>query len=251
VQIEVHACSFRSTRGYTTVCALLDEIAVWQVDEESADPDVEVINSLRPGMLTIPNAMLLVASSPHAQKGALWETYRQHYGHDDDDVLVWRATTTDMHPSVPQGWIDQQLARDHARASADYLAEFRSDLEGFVARDAVMACVVAGLRERPPDPGVFHYRAFVDMSGGSVDSAALVIAHNDSTRRVVVLDLVREVKAPHSPEQTVAEFCAALKLYKVYTVYGDAFAKEWPVEVFRRYGITYQQAGRNRRRRHP
>ena len=101
-------------------------------------------------MATIPDAMLLCGSSPHAQRGALWDAYRKYYGRDDPDVLVWKATTRDMNHTVPQRWIDAQLARDPARAAADYMAEFRTDVEGFISRDAVMACVVPGLRERPP-----------------------------------------------------------------------------------------------------
>ena len=34
VSIEIHTASFRSTRGYTIVAALLDEIAFWEVDEQ-------------------------------------------------------------------------------------------------------------------------------------------------------------------------------------------------------------------------
>jgi hypothetical protein len=45
VAIEIHAASFRSTRGYTIVAALLDEIAFWPTDEGSAEPDIEVINA--------------------------------------------------------------------------------------------------------------------------------------------------------------------------------------------------------------
>ena len=62
---------FRSTRGYTIVAALLDELA-WPVDEFSAAPDVEVINAIRPGFATVPGSILLAASSPHARRGALW-----------------------------------------------------------------------------------------------------------------------------------------------------------------------------------
>src|SRR5262245_28810422 len=108
VQIEVHSASFRSTRGYTILAALLDELAVWPTDE-AAEPDVEVINSIRPGMATIPGAMLLCASSPHARRGALWTAYREHFGHDDADVLVWQATTRDMNSTVPLAWVDAQL----------------------------------------------------------------------------------------------------------------------------------------------
>ena len=33
IVIEVHTASFRSTRGYTIIAALLDEIAYWPTDE--------------------------------------------------------------------------------------------------------------------------------------------------------------------------------------------------------------------------
>lgn len=107
VSIEIHTASFRSTRGYTIVAALLDEIAYWETDETSAEPDIEVINAIKPGMATIPGAMLLCASSPHARRGAMWDAYRWHYGHDDDLVLVWQAATRDMNASVPQSYIDK------------------------------------------------------------------------------------------------------------------------------------------------
>jgi hypothetical protein len=70
VSIEIHTASFRSTRGYTIVAALLDEIAYWP-QEDAAEPDTEVIAAIRPGMSTIPNSMLLCASSPYARRGAL------------------------------------------------------------------------------------------------------------------------------------------------------------------------------------
>src|SRR5262249_48958075 len=72
VAIEIGTASFRSTRGYTFAAVLADEIAFWY-DENSANPDEEVLVALRPGLITIPGAMLLCASSPYARKGALWQ----------------------------------------------------------------------------------------------------------------------------------------------------------------------------------
>jgi phage terminase large subunit-like protein len=100
--IEIHTASYTSTRGYTIVAALLDELAFWPSDEQSAQPDVEVLNAIKPGMATIPDAMLLCASSPHARRGALWDSYHRHYGKDHDPVLVWRAATRKMNATVPQ-----------------------------------------------------------------------------------------------------------------------------------------------------
>jgi phage terminase large subunit-like protein len=87
--IEVHTASYRSTRGYTVVAALLDEIAYWPTDESSAEPDSEVLNAIKPAMATIPGAILLCASSAYARRGALWDAHRKHFG-KDGPVLVGR-----------------------------------------------------------------------------------------------------------------------------------------------------------------
>jgi len=34
------------------LAALLDEISIWPTDETSAEPDIEVINAIKPGMAT-------------------------------------------------------------------------------------------------------------------------------------------------------------------------------------------------------
>jgi hypothetical protein len=63
--IEVATASFRTVRGYTLAAGICDELAFWPT-EDSASPDREVLDALRPAMLTIPTSMLLCASSPYA-----------------------------------------------------------------------------------------------------------------------------------------------------------------------------------------
>jgi hypothetical protein len=237
ITIEVHTSSFKTVRGYAIVAALLDEISFWEVDENAASPDVEVINAIKPAMATIPNAMLLCASSPHSRRGALWDAYRKHFGKDADPVLVWQAATRDMNPSVPQAHIDEHMADDPARASAEYMATFRTDLESLVQREVIEACVAWHVYERPPLPGV-SVAAFVDPSGGSSDSMTLCIAHAHD--QGVVIDAIREARPPFSPEEVVSEFCATLKTYTCYTVHGDRCGGEWPREMFRRFGVNYE-----------
>ena len=79
VTIESHAASFRSTRGYSLIAVLCDELGFWPTDENSAEPDKEVINALRPGLANIPGSMLLCASSPYARRGELWSAHRKHW----------------------------------------------------------------------------------------------------------------------------------------------------------------------------
>jgi len=81
VVIEIHTCNFRAIRGYTIAGVVCDEIAYWRT-EDSANPDAEILNAIRPGMATIRGGLLLCISSPYARRGALWEVYKNHYGKD-------------------------------------------------------------------------------------------------------------------------------------------------------------------------
>jgi hypothetical protein len=101
--------------------------------------------------------------------------------------------------------IYHQSELDPARGAAEYLAQFRSDIESFISREIVDAAVAVGRHELPRASNV-TYRGFVDPSGGSgTDSMTLAIAHRDRPLGVV-LDLVRERRPPFSPEQVAGEF---------------------------------------------
>lgn len=236
ISIEVHTASFKTTRGYTIVAALLDEIAFWPTDPDSADPDGEVVSAIKPAMATVPGAMLLCASSPYARRGALWEAYHRYYG-QSDGPLIWQASTRTMNPTVPQGFIDAEYEKDAVSAEAEFGAQFRTDIESFVSREAVDAVVDRSVLERPPVSGK-NYVGFTDPSGGSGDSYTVAVAHAENG--IGILDCHREVRPPFSPEAVTAEFADLLKSYRVTKVSGDRYAGEWPREQFRKHGIEYE-----------
>ncbi len=240
--VEVQTASYRTTRGYTLAAALCDEIAFWPTDD-AAEPDYAVLDALRPGMATIPGAVLLCASSPYARRGALWDAFRRWWGKDDAPALVWRAATRTMNPTVPQHVIDDAVERDPASAGAEYLAEFRADIEAFIAREVVDAAVVPGRHELPPVSGQ-SYLAFVDPSGGSSDSFTLAIAHREGERGV--LDAVREYRPPFSPEAVVEEFAGLLAAYGIRKVAGDRYGGEWPRERFRARSVEYEPSAKSK-----
>lgn len=235
ITIEILTANFRTVRGYTLIAALCDELAFWR-SEDSANPDAEILAAIRPAMATVPSAMLLCASSPYARRGVVWDAFCRHYG-KTGPVLVWKADTRTMNPTVPQSIIDEAIEADPASAAAEYGAEFRSDLESYISREAVDACVVGGRYELPRASGV-GFGAFCDPSGGSSDSMTLAIAHREGDK--VVLDAVREIRPPFSPDGTVREFCALLKVYGLSVVVGDRYAGSWPAEVFGKYGVEYK-----------
>ena len=241
VTIEVHTCSFRSTRGYSIIACIADEIAFWR-SEDSANPDAEVVSAIRPGMASIPGSMLLCLSSPYARRGELWKTYQRYYG-KDSPTLVWKAGTRSMNPTVPQSVIDKAYEEDPAAASAEYGAQFRRDIESFISEEVVEGLVVPNRRELPPLENV-SYQAFCDPSGGSRDSMTLGIAHRENG--TVILDAIRERIPPFSPQQVVAEFSKLLERYRMTEVTGDKYAGLWPREQFKNHGISYRTSDRTK-----
>lgn len=241
ISIEVGTASHRSLRGYAIVCALLDEASFFMADEDAASTDTEIITAVKPGMAQFPNAMLLVASSPYAKRGALYDAHREHFGKNGDSVLVWQAPTRTMNPTIAQSLIDEAMAKDPASAAAEWLGQFRNDIESFISREAVEACISEGIRERAPEPDV-NYTAFIDPAGGSgKDSFTLAIAHKDKRTSSGILDCIRETRPPFSPEAVAQDFAATLRSYGISKALSDKFAGAFPVEAFKRNGITLEQ----------
>jgi hypothetical protein len=112
-----------------------------------------------------------------------------------------------------------------------------------VSRDAIEACVALGIRERAPIPDL-HYVGFVDPSGGSADSFTLAIGHRQELCAIV--DAVREVRPPFSPESVVSELVGLLQRYRISNVVGDRYGGEWPREAFRKLGIRYELVSRSK-----
>ena len=85
--IEITTSDRRRVRGRTVIAAIFDEVAHWR-SEETTNPDREVYRAVRPAMSTIPNAMLIGISSPHARKGLLWAKFQQCHGVPGNVLVV-------------------------------------------------------------------------------------------------------------------------------------------------------------------
>lgn len=241
--IEITTNDRRRVRGRTVVAAVFDEVAFWH-NEGSVSPDVDVYGAVKPAMATIPGAMLIGISSPHARKGLLYQKFKKHYG-KASNVLVVQAPTWVMNPNLARTgeFLSEAFEDDPSSAAAEYGAEFRKDIEAFVAIEVVEACIERGVYERPRVSGVSYF-AFVDPSGGSNDAMTVAVAHREGD--MAVLDAVRERKPPFSPEAVVSEFCTFLKGYGVDVVTGDRYAGEWPREQFRKLDVQYHLAEKPR-----
>jgi hypothetical protein len=147
-----------------------------------------------------------------------------------------------LNPTFDAAAIATALLEDPEAARAEYLAEFRGDIESFVTAEALDAVIVPGRLELAPLANM-SYVAFLDFAGGSGrDSASLAIAHRHDS--LAVLDCVREVRPPFSPESVCRDFAATLKLYGITQAIADRYAGDFPAEQMRKNGVTVEPSAR-------
>jgi len=243
IDIAIVTNNFRSVRGRAVLLAVFDECAYWR-DESSAAPDEELYKAIVPALASIPGSMIIGISSPYRKSGLLYKKYKKHFG-QPDDVLVIQAPTRSLNPTIPQELIDRELADDPAGASAEWLAQFRSDIGGWLPIELIEAAVDYGVMVRPPATLHNTYVAGADPAGGSgKDSFTAAVAHNEGGS--AMLDCLIEIKPPFNPVEAVDQVAAMLRSYNLTEVTGDAYAAEWVVSAFASSGITYKHSERNR-----
>ena len=239
ISIEARPASYRTLRGPTYIAVIADELAHWFTSVDYANPDTEILAAVRPGLLTTRGPLLMV-SSVYAKTGALYEAYRKYFGpKGPPDILVAHATTRDLNPSISQAEIDLAIERDPVANRAEYLSEWRSDVEGFIPREIVEACV--GRYYELPYQSNFHYRCFIDTASGvpDGDSYAIVIAHKQNDRAVV--DAIREIRPPFNFFEIVESVLIPLcKAYHIYKVVGDNYAGDLVKDPIRKASIGYE-----------
>ncbi len=236
IRIEVLTGDWRAVRGFTLICAIVDEAAFFGLSEESkVRSDTELIRALKPGLATS-GGKLLAITSPYARKGWTWETHHRNFGNKAAKTLVWNCPSKTMNPTLPQSVIDEAIAEDLASAKSEYLGEFRDDVSEFLPRSVIDALVVKGRRQLMRHANR-QYKAFCDLSGGRSDDATLAIGHRED--ETAVIDFQRRWKAPFDPNAVIGDMLADLRDYKINSIMGDNYAAEFASQGFQRFGINY------------
>lgn len=95
--------------------------------------------------------------------------------------------------------------------------------------------------ELTPRP-VGYYKAFVDASGGGAqgDAYSIAIAHKE--KDLFIVDVVRGIPGPFDPYLITKGFAELCKQYRITTVVGDKWGKEWVQSAWRGTGIAYVQS---------
>lgn len=252
LEIRILVGDWRSVRGPSVVCAIVDEVCFLGLTEESkVRNDTELVRALRPALLTT-GGKLIAISSKYAKKGWAYGQWLRQHGCNRGvsptfkpawTVLVWDSPSKRMNPTLPQAEIDAAYAEDPASARSEFGGEWREDVCEFVPRSLVESLVTKGRKELLPRSDV-DYFAFSDLSGGRNDDAGLAIAHREG--RKIILDLAKLWRAPFNPHEVIAQQADELRRFSLLRVTGDNYAAEFVASSFKTHGIGYRKADQNK-----
>ena len=191
-----------------------------------ANPDEELYRALLPGLGRVTGSLLIGISSAYKKSGLLWRKFDENFGKESDTVLVIKAPTMTMNPSIDRAEVERAMLEDPVGGSAEWLSQFREDISGFVSLEVVNGCTAFGIIERPPAEGITYFLFFDIANGGSGgDSAAVAVAHKDHDGNKLILDYLREFKAPFSPSVFLDAVAAVADRYRISDCWADGFAK--------------------------
>ncbi|MGH7393261.1 MAG: hypothetical protein ACREM3_27975 [Candidatus Rokuibacteriota bacterium] len=246
VTVACFPSTIKSLRGWSIPVGVMDELAFFRL-EGSANADTEIQQSIRRGMINFPATKLVKISTAYMRSGVLYEDFKRAFGQRDADLLVWRAPSLLMNPSLRAERLERERRLDPLRFAREYEAEFAEDLEAFLPAAWVDAAVVPGRHELPRREGV-RYVAAVDPSGGGPDAFTLAVVHREGSgaEQRIVHDVMRGRGrvggGPLDLEGVVREFAATVHAYGLSTVIGDRYAGAWVREAFARAGLRYDDA---------
>lgn len=239
VIIMVMPCNLARVRGASIQMCIADEVGFWKSEGHSVDR--EVLEAVRPG-LRLPHSKLVKISSPYWMRGELYFDWKNYFGVENDDVLVFQAETKLLNPAFSERKLEAARKRDPVAFATEYGAQFRTDLAGLLD-PAVVDAAVSHDRplELPYMARSTPYAGFVDVAGGGGrDSYAVAIGHRDGEKLVV--DVVRSRPPKFNPEEVTRQYCELLKSYGVLRVQGDKFSGDFASNAFQKYGVSYLRA---------
>jgi hypothetical protein len=240
ISIEVRAASARRLRGPTYLLVALTEIAHF-VDDGINSADI-ILDAVTPGLSTT-RGPLLMFSSPWSKRGALYDTFKRDYGPaGDPQTLVIQAASRDLNPTLSKSVVDKALAKNREMARSEYLGLWQEGLSTFLTAAQLNPCIAEDRFEIGPD-SKSKFFATADPSSGTGSSFTLAIARKNGDE--VELCVLRERRAPFSPDAVVEEYAQLLARYGVTEIHGDKWGLGFHTDAWKRHGITYKAADKS------
>lgn len=238
IEIQVYPCSIGKIRGMSLITFIADEVSHWK--NEGRDCDVDVLDSARPG-LDFDYSKLIKISTPYMMKGELYQDYKDFYGKDNDDVIVFRGSTDLFNPAYSEKKLAKLRKRKPLTYRCENLAFFRTDLSAMYDPEMIDKAINYDRPLEIPLVEGVSYKCFVDVAGGGgKDSYSIAIGHLENEKAIV--DVVRSQAPKFNPLEITSYYAALVKQYNISKVIGDKFSGDYASNNWAKENISYERS---------
>lgn len=224
VAFRVYTASIAGVSGFTSIFVFLDEVAKWRDKETGANPATEVIRSIRPTMATMPNAKIVLSSSPMSMLDAHYDAYAEG---ETALQIVAHAPTWIANPTVSEERTreDEPDESTHAR---EYGAVPQAANDSSLISERlydVNVRRVPQLWDLPPAPGHFYVATMDPATRRHAWTFAITTKGLDGRRKVA---MAREWRpkpgVPLRPKTILMEIRELMRPYGLRVVHTDQHA---------------------------
>lgn len=243
VQIKVGAASKKTTRGLA-ICALLcDEIAFWNLSENAAERDIDIIRAVRPALLQFKEQGLLIKlSSPGIKQGILFDEYNSK--ELPDSYINFKAPSWVWNTILDKKAYREEWETDEESFDNELRANFVDSISKFILPEYVDLCTMRGITFNAPDDdkkGVSYYAAIDAAFKNDKFTFCLVGIKENRIMQYIMKswegDRGRTVKA-YDVAKYIRTVC---KDYRLSVVHADQYSFNPLKEIFEKFGITLQE----------
>ena len=241
IAFRVFTASVAGVSGPTCICAICDEVSKWRDADTGANPATEVLASLRPTMATMPNARMVLSSSPlglfdaHAKAFELGDT---------DEQIVAAAPTWVANPTVSEVFT-RELEPDEEIWKREYAAIPTETAEsGLLSAPLLDTCTLRGVTEMPRLEGHTYVAAMDPATRGN---AWTLCVGTTSLAKVKTIVLARQWRGspakPLDPDVVLGEISQILYGYGVDVVQSDSWSGDALMSIARRHRLRLVLGG--------
>lgn len=220
IGFRVFAASVQGVSGFTSVFVICDEVSKWKDADTGQNPATEVLASVRPTMVTMPNARIVLSSSPFSILDAHYDAFEAG---DSDFQIVAEAPTWVANPTLTEA-DTRALEPDEAKWSREYAAVPQAEVESSLLEESELLAVTR--QKNAGDlPFVAGWTYVATMDPATRTNAWTLIVVGQGPRGIRHVALARhwvpKPKKPLKSEDVLAEIKKLIEPYGLKAVHTD------------------------------
>jgi hypothetical protein len=224
IGFRVFTASISGVSGFTAIFIICDEVAKWKDADTGANPASEVLTSVRPTIATMPNASIVLSSSPFGRLDAHFDAFED--GPNDTQETAF-APTWVSNPTLTEE-ATHALEPDEGAWKREFAAIPQAELESSLLTEALIDRATRVEAGDIPFIEGWTYVAAMDPATRANAWAFVITGQDLEGRRHVVLhrDWVPKPQLPLDPKAVLVEIHMLAALYALDVVFTDQHATE-------------------------